>query len=119
MVYVSFCREKDPVVDEALHDNILIMTSVGLDLSDKTPFDKLDINAGWVSGFDRARADMTGGLSNRAFFRKQELSTDFLVSSILFTVAVARCITMMIMLMNFIGVIPFTEPEHTTGLIFL
>lgn len=72
-----FAGKKDPVVDEALHDNILIMTSVGLDLSDKTPFDKLDINAGWVSGFDRARADMTGWFVQPGFLSEARIEYRF------------------------------------------
>ena len=68
-----FAGKMDPVVDEALHDNILIMASVGLDLSGKTPFDILDINAGWVSGFDRARADMTGWFVQPGFLSEARI----------------------------------------------
>jgi len=55
-----FAAKKDPVVDEALHDNLLFHTSMGIDLSGKSFFDILDLNAGWVAGLERARADNTG-----------------------------------------------------------
>lgn len=55
-----FAGKKDPVVDEALHDNLLFHTSMGIDLSGRTFLEKLDINAGWVTGLERARADNTG-----------------------------------------------------------
>lgn len=50
-----FAKKKDPVIDEAIHDNGLILTSVGLDLADRTGFEKLEINAGWSLGLDRDR----------------------------------------------------------------
>jgi hypothetical protein len=55
-----FASKKDPVNEEALHDNLLFYTSMGIDLSGKTFLDQLEINAGWVSGLERARADNTG-----------------------------------------------------------
>lgn len=50
----------DPSVIEALHDNILMFTGGGVDLSGKTIFDRLEASAGWVSGMERARADQSG-----------------------------------------------------------
>jgi len=55
-----FASKKEPVVEEALHDNMLFLTSIGIDLSGKTFLDKLDISAGWVAALERARADNTG-----------------------------------------------------------
>ncbi|OFY61444.1 MAG: hypothetical protein A2V64_12570 [Bacteroidetes bacterium RBG_13_43_22] len=55
-----FAGKKDPLIDEALHDNLLFHTSMGIDLSGKTFFERLDFNAGWVTGLERARADNTG-----------------------------------------------------------
>jgi hypothetical protein len=55
-----FAGKKDPVIDEALHDNLIFLSSAGLDLSGTTILDKLDFNVGWVTGLDRARADNTG-----------------------------------------------------------
>jgi hypothetical protein len=62
-----------PVVDEALHDNGLALTSVGLDFSGKTFFDRLDINGGWAVGLDRARADNTGWLVHNGFLSEMTL----------------------------------------------
>ena len=55
-----FARKKEPVVDEAFHDNLLFHTSMGIDLSGKTFLDKFELSAGWVAGLERARADNTG-----------------------------------------------------------
>lgn len=46
----------DPEIDEGLHDNGLILTSLGVDFSSKTNFEKLEINAGWSVGLDRDRS---------------------------------------------------------------
>ncbi len=55
-----FALKLNPVVEEALHDNILFHTSVGIDLSGKTVFRKLEADAGWVLGLERSRSDNTG-----------------------------------------------------------
>jgi hypothetical protein len=57
----------NPVVEEALHDNTLFQTSFGLDLSGRTILDKLDLNAGWIIGLERARADNTGWIAQNGF----------------------------------------------------
>jgi hypothetical protein len=62
-----FAGEMDPIIDEALHDNLLFLTSLGMDLSKKTIFDRLEINAGYVTGLDRARADNTGWIVHNGF----------------------------------------------------
>ena len=62
-----FAGKMDPVTNEALHDNLLLLTSAGLDLSNKTFFDKLGINAGYITGLDRARADNTGWIVHNGF----------------------------------------------------
>lgn len=62
-----FAGKMNPVVDEALHDNIMMLTSLGLDLSEKTFLDRLEVNAGYVTGLDRARADNTGWLVHNGF----------------------------------------------------
>lgn len=79
-----FASKKDPVVEEALHDNLLFSTSIGIDLSGRIFFDKLDLNAGWVSALERARADNTGWiklngmlLEARAEFRWAGLFNSF------------------------------------------
>jgi len=55
-----FASKKDPLIEEALHDNMLFRTSMGMDLSGRTFLDRLDISAGWVAALERARADNTG-----------------------------------------------------------
>ncbi len=50
-----YASRKDPVVHEALHDNLLFHTSLGADFSGKTFLTRLDINAGWVLGLERER----------------------------------------------------------------
>ena len=62
-----FAGEMSPVNNEALHDNIMMLTSLGLDLSGRTIFDRLEINAGFVKGLDRARADNTGWMVHNGF----------------------------------------------------
>lgn len=55
-----FAAVMKPVVDEALHDNGLFLTSAGIDLSEKTGLNKLDFNIGWVAGLERARSELPG-----------------------------------------------------------
>jgi hypothetical protein len=52
-----FAGKMNPVLKEAVHDNGIFLTSLGLDLTKITNFDKLETNAGWVVGLDRARTD--------------------------------------------------------------
>lgn len=70
-----FAGFMDPATDEALHDNLLQLTSIGIDLSEKTIFDRLEINAGYVTGLDRARADNTGWMVHNGFI--SELFIEF------------------------------------------
>jgi hypothetical protein len=62
-----FAGKMDPVIDEPLHDNLLFLTSIGLDLSHRMIFDRFEINAGYVTGLDRARAYNTGWILNTGF----------------------------------------------------
>ena len=52
-----FARTEDaaPDIDSFVHDNGRIWTALGVDLSSKTPFDVLDINAGWAVSLERDR----------------------------------------------------------------
>ena len=68
-----FAGTMNPADDGPLHDNGLAMTSLGLDLSGKTFFDKFDINGGWVIGLDRARAYETGWLTHNAFISQANI----------------------------------------------
>ena len=42
-------------LDDGLHDNVLLLTSLGLDFSSKTNFEKLDANVGLSLGLERDR----------------------------------------------------------------
>ncbi|MDR2118511.1 MAG: hypothetical protein LBP25_03125 [Tannerellaceae bacterium] len=50
-----FAGMMNPVIDESIHDNGLMLTSLGLDLSEKTGFAKLEANLGWAIALDRDR----------------------------------------------------------------
>jgi hypothetical protein len=50
-----FAGVMDPVVPEAVHDNGLLLTSLGIDLAQTTGWDKLEANIGWSLGMDRDR----------------------------------------------------------------
>lgn len=45
----------DPAASEALHDNGMYVTSLGLNLAKKTGFDKLETSLGWAVGVEDAR----------------------------------------------------------------
>lgn len=68
----------DPVVEEALHDNLLFNTSLGIDLSGRTIFRTLEANAGWVSRLERSRADNTGWIKLNGFLSETRLEYKFL-----------------------------------------
>lgn len=62
-----YAGKMDPVVEEPLHDNLLFLTSGGIDLSGKTSFRKLEANAGWVIRLERSRADNSGWIASNGF----------------------------------------------------
>jgi hypothetical protein len=66
--YFHFAGKMNPLVDEALHDNALFLTSAGLDLSDRLFPGRLEANAGWVTALERARADNTGWIRKNSLF---------------------------------------------------
>jgi len=68
----------DPVVEEALHDNLLFDTSVGIDLSGKTCFRTLEANVGWVTRRERSRAENTGWIKLNGFLSEAKLEYKFL-----------------------------------------
>jgi len=45
----------NPEIREGIHDNILTLTSLGIDLSSKTNFEQLEANIGWAVGMERDR----------------------------------------------------------------
>jgi len=53
---LHFAGVMEPVIHEGLHDNILTLTSLGLDLSSKTNFEQLEANIGWAAGLERNRS---------------------------------------------------------------
>ncbi|HUX95649.1 MAG TPA: hypothetical protein VMV47_07945 [Bacteroidales bacterium] len=59
-----YAKDLDPVVDKGIYDNAMIVTSAGIDLRGRTFLDVLDINVGWASGIERARADESGWIVN-------------------------------------------------------
>lgn len=68
----------DPVVEEALHDNLLFDTSMGIDLSGKTCFRTLEANVGWVTRRERSRAENTGWIKLNGFLSEAKLEYKFL-----------------------------------------
>jgi len=68
----------DPVVNEALHDNLLFNPSVGIDLKGKSIFSTLEANAGWVTRFERSRADNTGWIKLNGFLSEVRLEYKWL-----------------------------------------
>ena len=55
-----FAGVKDPAIYAPLHDNGRMWTALGIDLSSKTPFEKLDINVGLAIGLERNRESNNG-----------------------------------------------------------
>ena len=51
-----FAGIMEPAVPEGLHDNGLILTSLGVDFASKTGFEKLEANIGWSVGLERDRS---------------------------------------------------------------
>jgi len=62
-----YAGKMDPVVEEPLHDNLLFLTSAGIDLAGKTCFTKLEANAGWVIRLERSRAENSGWIASDGF----------------------------------------------------
>ena len=63
-----YAKDFDPVVEKRIYDNALMLTSAGVNLSELTFFDRLDINAGWLAGIERSRGEDTGWIINNGFF---------------------------------------------------
>ncbi|MDR2929049.1 MAG: hypothetical protein LBV41_12755, partial [Cytophagaceae bacterium] len=55
-----FAGVMEPDVPEGLHDNGLVLTSLGIDIAAKTGFDKLEANIGWSAGLERDRTFKNG-----------------------------------------------------------
>jgi hypothetical protein len=76
--YFHYASKMDPIVDEALHDNGLLLTSAGIDLSDKFFPGRLEASAGWVAGLERARADNTGWISKNGLMLEARAEYKFI-----------------------------------------
>jgi hypothetical protein len=62
-----YAGKMDPVVEEPLHDNLLFLSSAGIDLSGTTCFSKLEANVGWAVRSERSRADNSGWIASNGF----------------------------------------------------
>lgn len=62
-----FAGIKNPKVDEALHDNGLMLTSLGIDLAKASGFEKLEMNLGYAVGLERARSVSSDWHKQKAF----------------------------------------------------
>ena len=52
---LHFASTMNPEIDEEIHDNMLMLTSLGIDLSSKTNLERLEANMGWTIGLERDR----------------------------------------------------------------
>lgn len=63
-----YASRKDPLWHEPLHDNLLMLTSAGADLSGRTIFDKLEVSAGLLTGLERERSGSADWITRHGFF---------------------------------------------------
>ncbi len=73
-----FAITTNPPPGDALHDNILMLTGAGLDLSGRTFFDNLEFSAGWVTGLERARASQAGWMQMNGILFETRIRYRFL-----------------------------------------
>jgi len=73
-----FAGYDDPALDEPYHDNGLLLTSLGIDLSGKTALTRLDANVGWAVGLDRSRADQTGWIVHNGILVETTIEYKFI-----------------------------------------
>jgi len=62
-----FAGSANPHVSEPVQDNGLLLTSLGIDFSKKTGFEKLEINAGWALGLEQDRGTDAGWHPRQGF----------------------------------------------------
>ena len=55
-----YASSMDPPIPEPVFDNGVILTSIGIDVSEKAHFEKLELNAGWAIGLERDRGSDDG-----------------------------------------------------------
>jgi hypothetical protein len=73
-----YAGKMDPVVDEPLHDNLLFLTSAGIDLAGRTVFNKLEMNVGWTVREERSRLDNSGWISSNGLLMETRLEYKWL-----------------------------------------
>jgi hypothetical protein len=72
-----YAGKMDPVVEEPLHDNLLFLTSAGIDLAEITGLSKLETNAGWAVRLERSRAENSGWISSNGFLMETRVEYKF------------------------------------------
>ena len=55
-----YASSMNPAIPEPVHDNGLMLTSIGIDLAEKVNFEKMELNAGWAIGLERDRGSDDG-----------------------------------------------------------
>ncbi len=73
-----FAGKKNPIAGEALHDNLLSLTSAGIDLSRRTIFDRLELNIGWLAGAERQRTDNAEWIFKSGFLAEARAEYKFI-----------------------------------------
>jgi len=63
----------DPLISEGLHDNGMYLTSLGVDLSKRTGFDKLETNLGWAIGVEDSRDNFLGWQKHNALMSETKI----------------------------------------------
>ena len=66
------------LLNHAIFDNALLLTSLGLDLSGRTIFQKLEINGGWAAGFNRDRTSPVGWIAENGFLMETKIEYRFI-----------------------------------------
>ena len=62
-----FAGTANQAIPESVHDNGLLLTSIGIDLSKETGFEKLEANAGWSVGLEQDRVINSGWYTQQGF----------------------------------------------------
>ena len=70
-----FASRMNPPTREYVNDNGLVLTSIGIDLSEKTGFEKLELNVGWSIGLERDRGTNDGWQNPNGFLSELKIET--------------------------------------------
>jgi len=68
-----FAGIMDPAVPEGLHDNGMYLTSLGVNLAEKTGFDKLETSLGWAVGIEDERNETQKWLAHHALMSETKV----------------------------------------------